>query len=85
MLSSEDEANVLQPPLRAGKAYEDIADALQAGRKRGVVEDVATRVSEQVGIELFYLTYTSLLFALGKRTKISRTHLVSSETPTSKL
>lgn len=39
------ELNVLQPPLRAGKAYEDIADALGAGKKRGVAEDVATRAS----------------------------------------
>lgn len=43
---AEVQVNVLQPPLRAGSAYEDIADALQAGRKRGVAEDVATRVSE---------------------------------------
>ena len=33
-----------QPPLRAGQAYEDIADALGA-KKRDVAVDVITRVS----------------------------------------
>ncbi len=33
-----------QPPLRAGAAYEDIADALGV-ENRGVAEAVATRVS----------------------------------------
>ena len=34
----------MQPPLRAGGAYEDIADALGV-KNRGVAEEVVTRVS----------------------------------------
>lgn len=44
MFSLRELAKTLQPPLRAGVAYEDLADAIGA-KKRGVAEAVATRVS----------------------------------------
>ncbi|MCJ1313512.1 hypothetical protein MMC25_007191 [Agyrium rufum] len=60
------EAIVSRPPLRAGAAYEDIADAIGAREKRGIAEEVVTRPPLRAGA-----AYEDIADALGAKRNIN--------------